>query len=208
VRLEFTEGVDPTLRELLREHFQLHPADIYEWSGELDYTTLFELAGLNISGLTDPAWMPITSPALRDNGTDIFEAIRGGDVLVHYPYESFETGVEHFIEAAADDPQVVSIKMTVYRVGDDTPFARTLIRAAEAGKQVACVIELTARFDEERNLHWAAALEKAGGARYFWGQGFEDSCQDGAGGSQGVRRLARLRAHRHGKLSCPDGAPL
>jgi polyphosphate kinase len=82
--------------------------------------------------------------------------------MVHHPYESFDASVEHFIEAAASDSQTVAVKMTVYRVGDDTPFVKSLIKAAEAGKQVACVIELHARLDEERNLHWAAALEKAG----------------------------------------------
>ena len=77
-------------------------------------------------------------------------------MLVHHPYESFDSSVEHFISAAADDPQTVSIKMTAYRIGDDTPFVKSLIRAAERGKQVACVMEIKARFDEERNLHWAA----------------------------------------------------
>ena len=85
-----------------------------------------------------------------------------GDILLHQPYDSFDAGVERFIREAADDPLTVSIKMTVYRVGDDTPFVQSLIRAAEAGKQVACVIELNARFDEERNLHWSRELEKVG----------------------------------------------
>ncbi len=82
--------------------------------------------------------------------------------MLHQPYDSFYAGVERFIREAADDPLTVSIKMTVYRVGDDTPFVQSLIRAAEAGKQVACVIELNARFDEARNLHWSRELEKAG----------------------------------------------
>jgi polyphosphate kinase len=88
--------------------------------------------------------------------------IRANDLLVHHPYDSFDASVEHFIRAAADDPQTVAIKMTVYRIGDDTPFVHSLIQAAEAGKQVACVIELQARFDEARNLHWASELERAG----------------------------------------------
>ncbi len=83
-------------------------------------------------------------------------------MLVHHPYESFDSSVEHFISAAADDPQTISIKMTAYRIGDDTPFVKSLIRAAERGKQVACVMEIKARFDEERNLHWAAELESVG----------------------------------------------
>src|SRR6202008_144054 len=93
---------------------------------------------------------------------EIFPLLAEGDLLVHHPYESFDASVERFISAAASDPATISIKMTVYRVGDDTPFVRSLVRTAEAGKQVACVIELTARFDEESNLHWAQQLEKAG----------------------------------------------
>jgi polyphosphate kinase len=92
----------------------------------------------------------------------MFDAIRAGDLLVHHPYESFHDSVERFIRTAADDAQTLAIKMTVYRVGDDTPFVQSLIRAAEAGKQVACVIELNARFDEARNLHWSRELEKVG----------------------------------------------
>jgi polyphosphate kinase len=162
VRLEFTKGVDPAIRELLSHHFQLQPPDIFELTGELDYTALFELMGLAIPGLKDQPWTPRTPAALAGEHSDIFGVIRTGDLLVHHPYESFDASVEHFVAAAANDPEVVALKMTVYRVGDDTPFVRSLIRAAETGKQVACVIELKARFDEERNLHWAAELEKAG----------------------------------------------
>src|SRR4029077_3625431 len=109
-----------------------------------------------------PPWRPLAPTALEASDGDIFAAIRNGDILLHQPYDSFYAGVERFIREAADDPLTVSIKMTVYRVGDDTPFVQSLIRAAEAGKQVACVIELNARFDEERNLHWSRELEKVG----------------------------------------------
>ncbi|MBV8553567.1 MAG: polyphosphate kinase 1 [Acidobacteriaceae bacterium] len=162
VRLELAKGCDPAVEELLRQHFRLQPEDVYEASDELDYTSLFEIASLNVSGLRDTPWIPVIPPALQDRHHDIFSVIRSGDVIVHHPYESFDASVEHFIEAAANDSQTVALKMTVYRVGDDTPFVNSLIKAAEAGKQVACVIELHARFDEERNLHWAAELEKAG----------------------------------------------
>jgi polyphosphate kinase len=128
----------------------------------LDYTTLFEIANLEIEPLRDRPWIPLAPVGLEDEDGDIFAAIRAGDILLHQPYDSFYAGVERFIRLAADDPQTVSIKMTVYRVGDDTPFVQSLIRAAEAGKQVACVIELNARFDEERNLHWSRELEKVG----------------------------------------------
>lgn len=161
VRLEFAPGADPRIRQMLQDRFGLDAQDVYDLSGELDYTSLFQIAGLDEPALRDTPWTPLTSPRLQGDAS-IFDVIQQGDLLVHHPYESFDDSVERFISTAADDPQTVAIKMTVYRVGDDTPFVRSLIRAAEAGKQVACVIELKARFDEARNLHWAAELERAG----------------------------------------------
>jgi len=162
VRLEFWPGADPGLRDLLRERFHLSPDDVYEVPEAVDYTTLFELAALPLPDLREHPWVPLPHPALSEDGTAIFAAIQTGDVLLHHPYDSFDASVEHFIGAAANDPQTVSIKMTAYRIGDDTPFVKSLIRAAEHGKQVACVMEIKARFDEERNLHWAAELERVG----------------------------------------------
>jgi polyphosphate kinase len=101
-------------------------------------------------------------PPALDEDADLFAVIRAGDLLVHHPYESFDATVERFIRDAADDPAVTAIKMTVYRLGDDTPFVYSLIKAAEHTKQVACLVELKARFDEERNLHWAEELQEAG----------------------------------------------
>jgi polyphosphate kinase len=161
VRLEFAPGSDPAIREMLRERFELSAVDIYDLAGELDYTSLFQIAGLPVAALRDPAWNPLPAAAI-ENSPDIFAAIRAGDILVHHPYDSFAESVEHFITCAASDPETVAVKMTAYRVGDDTPFVKSLVQAAEAGKQVACVIEIQARFDEERNLHWAAELERAG----------------------------------------------
>jgi polyphosphate kinase len=162
VRLEFGPGADPAIKELLRDRFELAATDVYDMQEELDYSSLFELAGLPIPELRDAAWTPLIAPAFKDGGAGIFAAIQAGDLLVHHPYESFDASVEAFVSAAADDPQTVSIKMTAYRIGDDTPFVKSLIRAAEQGKQVACVMEIKARFDEERNLHWAAELESVG----------------------------------------------
>ena len=161
VRLEFAENADRRVQLMLQERFALQPRDVYALPGEVDYTSLFQIASLDAPALRDTPWTPVPSARL-EAGDDIFAAIRAGDVLVHHPYESFSDSVEHFIETAAHDASTIAIKMTVYRVGDDTPFVRSLIGAAEAGKQVACVIELKARFDEERNLHWAAELERAG----------------------------------------------
>jgi polyphosphate kinase len=160
VRIEFGRGADPGIREMLRERFQLSPMDVYELDEEVDYTTLFEIAGLPVPELRDSPWTPLV-PRVLDNGS-IFSAIQAGDLLVHHPYESFDATVERFISEAADDPDTVAVKMTAYRIGDDTPFVKSLIRAAERGKQVACVMEIKARFDEERNLHWAAELERVG----------------------------------------------
>ena len=162
VRLEIQPNADPGMVSELRERFALTSEDVYEMRALLDYTTLFEIAGLELESLRDPPWTPLPPTGLETAGGDIFSAIRTCDILLHQPYDSFYAGVERFIRDAADDPLTVSIKMTVYRVGDDTPFVQSLIRAAEAGKQVACVIELNARFDEERNLHWSRELEKVG----------------------------------------------
>jgi polyphosphate kinase len=161
VRLEFGESPRPEIRDGLMGRFELRDSDVYELAGLLDYTALFEIASLPIPELRDPPWAPMV-PLGLDEEADLFAVIRAGDVLVHHPYESFDATVERFIRDAADDPSTTTIKMTVYRLGDDTPFVRSLITAAENAKQVACLVELKARFDEERNLHWANELQKAG----------------------------------------------
>ena len=161
VRLEFGESPRAEILHGLVDQFELRESDVYELPGLLDYTTLFELASLPVPQLRDAPWTPMV-PLGLDAEADLFSVIRAGDVLVHHPYESFDASVERFIRDAADDPNTTTIKMTVYRLGDDTPFVRSLIKAAENGKQVACLVELKARFDEERNLHWANELQKAG----------------------------------------------
>jgi polyphosphate kinase len=162
VRLEFGPGADSTLKETLRQRFDLTESDLYVLAEDIDYTTLFELLGLPESTLRDREWTPLSPAFLSDEAGAIFTEIRAGDLLVHHPYDSFDASVEHFISSAADDPKTVAIKMTAYRIGDDTPLVKSLVRAAERGKQVACIMEIKARFDEERNLHWAAELERAG----------------------------------------------
>ncbi len=161
VRLEVQPGAEASMVAELETRFGLTADDVYEMPALLDYTTLFEVAGLEVESLRDSPWTPLP-PIGLESDSDIFAAIRSGDILLHHPYDSFNMSVERFIREAADDPLTVSIKMTVYRVGDDTPFVQSLIRAAEAGKQVACVIELNARFDEERNIHWSRELESVG----------------------------------------------
>jgi polyphosphate kinase len=162
VRVDLAPKPNASLVQGLVDRFGLSSDDLYEAPALLDYTTLFQIAGLDIPDLRDPHWSPLPPARLPDEDVDVCAAIQGGDILLHHPYDSFDMSVEDFISDAADDPHTVAIKMTVYRVGDDTPFVRSLIRAAESGKQVACVIELQARFDEARNLLWARQLEQAG----------------------------------------------
>ncbi len=162
IRLEYGPGGSATQLQLLRRKLDLNESDLYEMPAELDYTDLFPIAGLNRPELRDKPWQPVVPPALSDEDSDIFAVIRASDLLVHHPYESFEASVERFIRQAAEDPKVLALKMTVYRVGSETPFLDALIDAAEAGKQVACLVEVTAQFDERSNLQLAQALEKAG----------------------------------------------
>jgi polyphosphate kinase len=144
------------------EELQLGDSDIYELQGELEYQDLRPIADLNLPKLRYEPWSPIVPLPLADDESDIFSTIRNADQLIHHPYESFSASVEKFIKSAASDPKVLAIKMTLYRTGDDSPFIHTLIHAAEAGKQVVCMVELKARFDEERNIQLAHELEKAG----------------------------------------------
>ena len=162
VRLEYGAGSHATQVQLLIRKLDLSEADLYEMPAELDFTDLFPIANLHRPELRDKSWTPIVPAALMDDESDIFAVIRAGDLLVHHPYESFEATVERFIRTAAKDPKVLALKMTVYRVGAETPFLDVLIDAAEAGKQVACLVEVTAQFDERQNLQMAQALEKAG----------------------------------------------
>ncbi len=166
VRLEVEESMPARMREFLLEGIGLHSADLYEVPGLLDMTCLWQLAGLDLPDLHDPPWTPAVPARLvpQDGGErmDVFAAIRQGDILVHHPYESFTASVERFITQAADDPDVLSIKQTLYRTSGDSPIVRDLIRAADQGKQVVVLVEIQARFDEEANIVWARKLEQAG----------------------------------------------
>lgn len=161
VRLEHGPNPDPWMMKFLVDELELSEDDLYEVDEELDYTDLHMIADLPIKELKYEPWMAVEPPAFT-GGASMFSVIRKGDQLVHHPYESFQSSVERFIRTAAEDPKVLAIKMTLYRTGDNSPFIKALIRAAEEGKQVVCLIELKARFDEERNIYWAQALENAG----------------------------------------------
>jgi polyphosphate kinase len=162
VRLEVEECADHRIAELLANELRLAPYQIFEVSPLRDYGSLWKLVGLGPDSLRLPNWNAVTPPRFISTSMDMWSAIREGDILVHHPYESFDLSVGRFIHEASMDPKVRAIKMTVYRIGDDTPFIDSLIRAAEAGKQVAVLFEVRARFDEHRNLQWAAELERAG----------------------------------------------
>ncbi|MBI5726067.1 MAG: polyphosphate kinase 1 [Planctomycetes bacterium] len=162
IRLEHGPNPDPWVLKYLVRELDLPDQDVYEMPTLLDFTSLKQIADLAAPKLKNEPWVPITPKALADESADIFAIIRKGDLLVHHPYESFTGSVERFVKAAVNDPAVLAIKITLYRTGDDSPFIPLLIRAAEEGKQVVCLIELKARFDEERNIYLAQALEKAG----------------------------------------------
>jgi polyphosphate kinase len=162
VRLEHGPNPDPWLLEFLVDELDLTHEDIYEYPVPLEHKNLNAVVGLNLPHLKFRPWNPVTLSPLADESANIFGVLRSSDVLVHLPYESFSTSVERFIVTASTDPTVVAIKMTLYRTNEGSPIVNALIRAAETGKQVVCLVELKARFDEERNIYWAQAMEKAG----------------------------------------------
>lgn len=162
VRLEHGPDPNPWMLQFLKKELELGDDDVYEVGGELDYGDLRPIADLNIPRLRYEPWTPLTPPPLRDKDADFFALIRQHDLLVHHPYESFNASVERFVKQAAQDPKVLAIKTTIYRAGDDNPFIYSLIQAAEARKHVVCIVEIKARFDEERNIELARSLEDAG----------------------------------------------
>ncbi|HLV97400.1 MAG TPA: polyphosphate kinase 1 [Ktedonobacterales bacterium] len=145
---------------LLLEHLELEEEDVLVFDGPLGLDNLMELLRLERPDLKDKPLAPRVAPELAA-GRDPFIAIAQGDLLLHHPYDSFSS-VAEFIQAAAHDPQVVAIKQTLYRVGKDSPVVKALLEAIEHGKQVAVLVELKARFDEENNIEWARTLEEAG----------------------------------------------
>ncbi len=166
IRLEVTEDMDELTLKLLISELDITEQEVYRIPGPLDLRGLFGLSRLNRPELKYKPHLPTTAIAFQpgDNNerSDIFSAIRTGDVLVHHPYESFATSVQAFLDQAAKDPQVLAIKQTLYRTSGDSPIIQSLIDAAEAGKQVLALVEVKARFDEAANIVWARKLEKAG----------------------------------------------
>ena len=165
VRLEIDERMSDEVRDLLVRELEMDERDVQVVHAPLDLGSLFQLTALDRPELKYSPWAPAIPAALlpHEGSFDIFAAVRAGDVLVHHPYEDFESSAVAFVEQAASDPSVLAIKQTLYRTsGTRSPIIRALTRAAEAGKQVVALVELTARFDEQANISWAETLEQAG----------------------------------------------
>jgi polyphosphate kinase len=165
VRLEVARDMSERMLELLQREMEVDPHDVVVVNGPLDLTCLWQLHALDRKELKDVPFVPATHPAFgeRETPKSVFATLRDGDVLVHHPYDAFSTSVQRFIEQAAADPRVLAIKQTLYRTtSGDSAIVNALIHAAQAGKQVACLVEIKARFDEQANITWARTLEKAG----------------------------------------------
>ena len=160
VRLEVSSSMPPEMLEYLIHSLDIEPEDVYKIDGPLDVPGLMQLYGLDRPELKDKPLKAAVPSALRKKET-LFESIKKQDHLLHHPYSSFET-VTDFIQAAAHDPQVLAIKMCLYRTGQNSPIPRALMEASDRGKQVTAVVEIKARFDEESNIEWAARLAESG----------------------------------------------
>jgi polyphosphate kinase len=160
VRLEVSKGMPEAMIRSLTKELELTADDVYVIDGPLRVNDLMQLYGLEKPNLKDKP-LKITVPRLNKNEDSIFEAIKRRDAIVHHPYSSYSTIVK-FIDAAAHDPDVLAIKMCLYRTGQDSPIPQSLIEACELGKQVTAIVEIKARFDEEFNIEWAKRLEEAG----------------------------------------------
>jgi polyphosphate kinase len=170
VRLEVEEGMPDALCALLLEELReetpegsmLRERDVQSVGPMLELGDLMQLAQLDYPALRDPPFAPVTPGSLRVDERCLFDVLKEHDILLHHPYESFSTTVERFLEEAADDPNVLAIKLTLYRTSGDTAIVRALTQAAQRGTQVVVVVELKARFDETNNIGWARTLESAG----------------------------------------------
>ncbi|MDQ4214415.1 RNA degradosome polyphosphate kinase [Microbacterium capsulatum] len=165
IRLEITDDMDDVTLDLLITELDITDQEVYRLPGPLDLRGLFDLSRIERPELHYVPHVPTTALAFKPGAnerSDIFQAIRKADVLVHHPYESFATSVQAFLDQAARDPHVLAIKQTLYRTSGDSPIVQSLIDAAESGKQVLALVEVKARFDEANNIVWARKLEKAG----------------------------------------------
>ncbi|WP_035993032.1 polyphosphate kinase 1 [Leptolyngbya sp. KIOST-1] len=176
VRMEIQRNTPGPVRAMLTEELALAPTDVYDIDGLIGLSDLMTFMALPLPDLKAPSWTPTVPPAIEnlsppqvdaddmalETAEDLFSLLRRQDQLIHHPYHSFSATVQRFITQAAHDPQVLAIKMTLYRTSGDSPIVNSLISAAENGKQVTVLVEIKARFDEENNINWARKLEQAG----------------------------------------------
>lgn len=177
VRLEHGKNSNPWMIQFLKDELELEDEHIYQVRGLLDYTSLKPIASLNVPHLRYKHWEPQAPQAIAEAGNAIFDLIKRQDIFLHHPYESFPASVEKFVAQAAKDPNVLAIKMTLYRMGDSNTMIQELLKAAESGKQVVCIVELKARFDEQRNINWAQKMEKAGIHVVYGVIGYKTHCK-------------------------------
>jgi len=164
MRLEVSTTMSDAMRERIQEGLDVPDELVYPVIGTLDLADVSELTSFDRPDLKVDPWVPVARPPLAavNGGSDQFAAIRAAPRLIHYPYDSFAASFESFVNAASADPDVVAVKSTVYRTGENTPLAPALVQAAEGGKQTVCLVEIKARGDEHRNIRWGRALERAG----------------------------------------------
>jgi len=160
VRIEVTSSMPEFMLETLMENLRLTREDVHIFDGPIGLSDVMTLYNLPLHKLKEKPYYPVT-PKMFEDEDDIFTTIKQRDILLHHPYHSFAPVID-FVKEAAGDPDVLAIKQTLYRVGSDSPIVKSLIEAAERGKQVAVLVELKARFDEENNIFWARELEKVG----------------------------------------------
>lgn len=183
VRVEIEASAPAEIRNLLLTGFELQPDALSEVDGVLDLTVGGEIAALQLPNLHSPAWHPVTptkiaeAPRAADGGADLFRVIQEGDLLLHYPYESFDASAERLFQQASIDPDVLSIRSTLYRTGAVSSIPSHLIQAARAGKEVVVLVELKARFDEAANIEWARRLEEAGAHVIYGMSGLKTHCK-------------------------------
>jgi len=210
VRLEIAETMDDETLEFLVDELDLHPEDIYRSAAPLDLSGLWAVHALDRPELKDESWTPVTQSRLAgpdpDEPVDIFSVIRSGDVLLHHPYESFSSSVEEFIRQASNDPNVLAIKLTLYRTSSDTSIIQSLVRAAERGKQVAARVEGSFRRGAQRQLGARTGVGRS--ARQLRTRWTEDPRQVHPRRARGGRHDPSLRASRHGQLQLGYGARL
>jgi polyphosphate kinase len=160
VKMDVNPGIPDYIKQVLMENLEIEERKVYEIPGILGLSSLMEMMSIDRPDLKDVPFVP-RNPFLEQEDENMFELLKHRDMLLHHPYDSFQPVID-FINCAAQDPDVLAIKQTLYRVGSKSPIVQALIEAAERGKQVAVLVELKARFDEENNIVWARALEKAG----------------------------------------------